>query len=111
MGSFRSYFFTDGPAMSWTRVSQLIAAGLEKRALKVPIPMFAARIAGGLSALYTGLTRRALLLSRDKIRALEHERWVVSDARARAELGYVPHCNSEQGLWETARWYREEGWL
>jgi nucleoside-diphosphate-sugar epimerase len=111
MGSFRSYFFTDGPPMGWTRVSEIIAEALGKHALKLPLPRIAIRAVGKMSRVYTLLTGQALLLSKDKIEALEHERWIISDARARAELGYHPAYTTKQGLYETARWYIDRGWL
>jgi len=36
---------------------------------------------------------------------------VVDNARARADLGYEPAVGVKEGIRETARWYRDAGWL
>ena len=110
-GSFRSYFFTDGPSITMPQFSELIGTAFGKRQLKIPIPRFAVRSVGNLSGLYTGLTHRPLLLSRDKIEAMMYENWIISDQRARAELGYRPAYSTAQGIAESAHWYKEQRWL
>jgi dihydroflavonol-4-reductase len=111
LGGFRSYFFTDGDALSWTALSELISQALHRRTMRIPVPAFAVRAMGGFAGVYTALTHRALLLSRDKIEAMKKQYWLISDQRARSELGYRPLYTTEQGIAETARWYRSEGWL
>jgi dihydroflavonol-4-reductase len=111
LGGFRSYYFTDGAPLTWGDISLLICQALGRRAIKIAVPPFVVRMAGEISGLYSALTHRALLLSRDKIEAMKHRYWLVSDQRARSELGYRPPYSTEQGIIETARWYRSAGWL
>jgi nucleoside-diphosphate-sugar epimerase len=111
LGSFRSYFFTDGAPLTWTEVAELIANALGKRTVRIRIPSLCMRMAGGISGFYTSLTNKAVLLSRDKIEAMKNPYWIVSDERARSELGYRPAYTTEQGIRETALWYKSENWL
>jgi nucleoside-diphosphate-sugar epimerase len=110
-GSMRSYFFTDGAPVSWTDMSEMIARALNKRTVKIRVPAFAVRAVGSVSGLYSALTHKALLISRDKIEAMKQEFWTASDQRARSELGYRPAYTTDQGIKETADWYKAEGWL
>jgi nucleoside-diphosphate-sugar epimerase len=110
-GSMRSYFLTDGPPLSWTGLSELIARAVGKRTMRITVPAFAVRMAGSVSGLYSAITHKAVLVSKDKIEAMKQEYWTASDQRARSELGYKPAYTTEQGIGETAEWYKREGWL
>jgi nucleoside-diphosphate-sugar epimerase len=111
LGGYRSYFFTDGEAITWTNMSELISEALHRRTARIRIPTTVVRALGELAGLYSAVTHRALLLSKDKIDALKAAHWLISDQRARSELGYKPCYSTAQGVSETARWYRAEGWL
>ncbi len=110
-GNFHSYFFTDGPSMSWGEFSDLLGEVLDRRIMKIHVPLFVVGMIAGVSGIYTALTHKAVLLSRDKIEAMKHEFWLVSDRRARSELGYNPVYSTRDGLRETAEWYKTQGWL
>jgi nucleoside-diphosphate-sugar epimerase len=111
LGGFRSYFFTDGEPLPQTAFTDLVVAALGGKAVRVRIPPFVARTAAAASGVYALLTNRAPLLNRENLEKYAREYWVVSDARARAELGYRPLCTTAEGLRETAAWYMEQGWL
>ncbi len=110
-GNYRSYFFTDGPAVSWGEFSDLLGEALDRRLMKIHVPPFILGMIAGVSGIYSTLTHKAVLLSRDKIEAMKHEFWLVSDRRARSELGYSPAYSTRDGLRETAEWYKTQGWL
>lgn len=111
MGSFRSYFFTDGPPVTMPAFSGMIAQAMEKKQIKVPVPKFAVRAVADVAGAYSRLTHRTVLLSKEKIQAMMQGYWILSDERARSELGYRPAYSTAQGIAETARWYRENKWL
>jgi len=106
----RSFFFTDGPAASWSDFGEMIAHALGRQPMKVRVPLFAVRVAALAAGLFTSFTGKAGILSRDKISEMSGS-WVVSDERARRELGYRPVFSTEQGIAETVRWYGNRGWL
>jgi nucleoside-diphosphate-sugar epimerase len=111
MGSFRSYFFTDGRERTWGEVLNLMARAMGRKALRVRVPFFAAAAAAGISELWGALHGRPALLNTDKLAEMRPEFNVVSDQRARAELGYLPPFSTEQAIAETVSWYKAEGWL
>ena len=106
----RSYFFTDGPAVSWLEFGCLIARALGKKPFQLKVPQVVIRAIARAAGLVTAVTGKSGILSRDKIEEMIGS-WVVSDERARQELGYRPLYSTEQGVAETASWYRERGWL
>lgn len=106
----RSYFFTDGAPCSWLDFGRLIARALGKKPLQLRIPLFVMRAVAHAAGFLTAITGKSGILSREKIEEMIGS-WVVSDARARQELGYSPRFSTEQGVAETATWYRQAGWI
>jgi nucleoside-diphosphate-sugar epimerase len=75
----------------------------------VPEPLV--RLAGVLLEETARWGDRVPLFSRDKTAEFLAPGWVCEVGRVRSELGWKPGRTLEQGLRETARWYRERGWL
>lgn len=111
LGSYRSYFFTDGGAPSWTELLDMMARALGKKPLRIRVPLVAAAAVAGFAGMWAAVMGRPALLSRDKFAEMRPRYNVVSDQRARTELGYRPAFTTEQGIEETVRWYRAQGWL
>ncbi len=106
-----TYFVSDGPPVSWEEVTDLIAQALDKHPLKIPIPEWSLVIPAEISGLLGRILNRPMLLNREKILEIKQHYWTVDISKAEKELRYKPKWNTEQGVRETARWYREEGWL
>ena len=75
------------------------------------VPGLLARLAGEWGELKWALTGKTQIVSRRKMRDLLQPRWTCCWEKARLELGYEPHLDLEEGLRQTAAWYREQGWL
>jgi dihydroflavonol-4-reductase len=107
----RAYFISSEEAYPMSEVAELIAKILGKRPRKLTIPKpiaYAAALAGEAIA---ALTRQPPVINRDKVTDLSQTCWGCSIARAKRELGYHQQVQLEDGLRETAAWYKREGWL
>ncbi len=72
----------------------------------------AANTVGYCAELWSKLTRKPGIVSRDKIRDMQCRYWICDTRRAKEELGFVaPTDVFQQGLGSTLAWYREAGWL
>ncbi|MDQ8160306.1 MAG: NAD(P)-dependent oxidoreductase [Gemmatimonadota bacterium] len=79
------------------------------RGVVVPAPLLTAvGIAGGMWARVTGNTP---LASPDKIALGRAPWWLCRGDRFRADTGWSPQVPLAEGLRDTARWYRDHGWL
>jgi nucleoside-diphosphate-sugar epimerase len=68
--------------------------------------------AGAFAAETVGaLTNRPPILSREKLREIRAGHWIVSSEKARTLLDWTPRLPLEEGLRQTAAWYREAGWV
>jgi nucleoside-diphosphate-sugar epimerase len=107
----RAYFLTDGDGRTIEDLSRIIADAVGRRTVRVPVPVAAVAVVAAVNELAGALTRRPPFIGWRKLGEVRNPCWVVSDRRAREELGYRPAIGTEQGMAETAAWYRAEGWL
>ena len=89
----------------------MIADAVGKRPLRLPVPRGALRAAAWVSEAAARAGGRATIFNRDKVRELLAPGWICTTARAEAELGFRASIPLEEGIRETAEWYRNEGWL
>ncbi|HSJ07325.1 MAG TPA: NAD-dependent epimerase/dehydratase family protein [Longimicrobiales bacterium] len=105
------YHIAEPRMYTWEEVGRLVAAAVGRRARVVRVP--AALLAGAASASEwaAGLVGRSSIFNRDKARVMLAPGWLCETDSARADLEYEAAIGLADGLRETARWYRQEGWL
>jgi nucleoside-diphosphate-sugar epimerase len=94
---------------SQSDVMDFILAGLERRAVRVPIPDRLVRFFGGVAEDAARMLGRHSMFNRDKAREMTQNAWVCSPAKAERLLGWRAEVEIEQGLRETLAWYRGRG--
>lgn len=107
----RAYFISSDEAYPMNEVAGLIAKILGKRPRKLTIPKPLAYAAALAGEAISALTRKPPVINRDKVTDLSQTCWGCSIERAKRELGYHQQVPLEDGLRETAAWYKREGWL
>ncbi len=106
------YFACDPQHPTYTDLGRMIARAVGRRHvflfhLGEPLPWLAA---GAVEAL-ARLRRRADLLGIDKMTEATASSWACSPETASDELGVASAKSLQQGLCETAQWYRRRRWL
>jgi nucleoside-diphosphate-sugar epimerase len=107
----RAYFFTDGDGRTIEELSRIIADAAGRRTVRVPVPVAVVAVVAAANEVAGAIARRPAFIGWRKLGEVRNPCWVVSDRRAREELGYLPGFAAERGMAETAAWYRTEGWL
>ena len=107
----QTYFASDGAVYDLEEVLDTIAAVLGKRVLRIVIPVRWIEAFAALGEIWAGLTNKPLLLNDQKVQELKQCYWLCDASKAHRELGFVPQIDLRTGLAQTARWYREHGWL
>lgn len=105
------YYVNDGAEHTWRSMSAGIAGTLGKRPLRVPIPLALLSAAAAVAECAAAVRGAAPVLNRQKITEFRQAAWKCDGSRIRDQLGFVPEFDIELGMRETARWYREQGWL
>lgn len=104
------YHVAEPRAYTWAEVLDLMAAAVGRTGRKLPVPASALRAAAAVSEWGAGLLGRATIFNRDKAEELLAPGWLCDTEPAQRDLGIAPRPLAE-GLADTARWYREHGWL
>jgi len=107
----RTYFLAHPQPVSWSQLAGTAARLMGRRTRLLRIPVSAARAVGYAAEFWSRVSRKASVLSRDKIREAECLTWTCDSRRAAAELNFQAHTPLEIGLAATLRWYKEAGWL
>ncbi len=107
----RTYFLTNARPESWQGLGKMIAHAVGKEPVPIILPEVSATVVAIFSEALARITRKPPLLGFDKIREMREKYWVCKGERAQKELGFVPKIPIDEGLEQTARWYRDNGWL
>lgn len=108
---WRVYSFADNGRSTLSELVTMIARAIGRRTVKVRIPGAIVAAIAEAAELIALLSGRPPLFGRSRANDMRQPFWLVSDRRAREELGYRPLMSTAQGIAETASWYRQEGWL
>jgi nucleoside-diphosphate-sugar epimerase len=106
------YFIAGDERPTYAGLGPAIAAALGSKPpalIRVPGPLL--RLAGVGGEIIALLRRKPGWISRDKVTEALADSWVCSSGKAQRQLGWSPTSPLPDRLRETARWYRESGWL
>ena len=100
----------DGKPGGWTHREFALALGhaVGSRPAIVSSPGIVLRLAARADQLFRGPRAK---LTVDRAAYFSHRNWVIEPKRACPPQLWRPEIATEQGLTETAAWYREQGWL
>ncbi|HLG16975.1 MAG TPA: NAD-dependent epimerase/dehydratase family protein [Blastocatellia bacterium] len=107
----REYFISSEDVYSMREVATLLAEILDRRPRMIAIPRPIAYAIALVAEAGAALIRKPPVINRDKVTDLSQVCWGCSIERARRDLGYRQRVPLEEGLRETAEWYKSEGWL
>jgi nucleoside-diphosphate-sugar epimerase len=82
-----------------------------KEPLVFGLPSWAVKTILTLTDTAAGLAGNSTFLSRDKGNEYLAEAWVCSPGKLEAATGWRAETPAEEGVRDTVRWYRENGWL
>ena len=100
----------DGRHNGWSHeeFGQALGRALGRRVITLSTP----RPILNLCARIDRLVRRdKAKLTADRVAYFCHPDWMVDPGRGAPETLWRPRIDTEQGLAETAKWYRQQGWL
>ena len=106
------YFIAGDDRPTFAELGHAMAAALgTKPPVVIHLPGPLVRLVGIGGDVTSWIRRRPGWLSRDKITEATAGSWACSPAKARSRLGWTAAASLPGRLAETARWYREAGWL
>lgn len=110
-GTGRAYFLAHAKPNSWSQFGEAAARIMNRTPRVLKVPAAVARAAGWGAEIWSQITRKPGIVSREKVEEARCEFWTCDVRRAASELGFEAPTSLEQGLAETMAWYKEAGWL
>ena len=107
----KTYYISDGNIYEWDDFLTCVEEAVGRKARRIFIPMWMADTYAMLADGVSKITRKPPLINREKVLELRQGAWTCSPARFSYDTGFHPDDNLKKGVFETAEWYREKGWL
>jgi nucleoside-diphosphate-sugar epimerase len=98
-------------ATTYTEVGRMLARVMNKRTLRVTVPLVVLEPIVLVAKVQERLTGKPALLNEQRVLNMRQPYLICSGEKARRQLGFAPGYELEEALAETANWYRENGWL
>ena len=107
----KTYYISDGNVYEWDDFLTCVEEAVRRKARRIFIPMWMAETYAVLADGFSKITRKPPLINRERILILRQKAWTCSPARFSADTGFRPEDDLKKGVFATAEWYREKGWL
>ena len=100
-----------GGAYTWRDLLAALEAAAERPLRIIPLrpPIWSALAA--IAEAFAASTGGEPLLDRSRVIEMRQPAWLADDSALQAATGWRPTVGIEQGIAETMRWYRQQGWL
>lgn len=106
------YFITDNGYHSFDELMYRMSLALGKtKAVHIHIPeTLLSAVSSAVESIYR-LFGKTTFFNREKAMEIKAKHWICSNELAKKELGFNPKVTMEEGIEETAKWYKKAGWL
>lgn len=90
----------------------MIKKELNKKTVKIIIPVWIIKILAGINDCIGKVTNNYPVLNSDKLVILKATNWICEKTKQiREQLNFETEYDLENGIKETVRWYKENGWI
>lgn len=110
-GANEAFYLANEQVVEVSAVLGIIQRALGRKALKVAIPDRVVRFLGGVVEDAVKLVGKQSMFGRDKALEMTQAAWSCSTAKAATRLGWRARIPLEQGMADTAAWYKSQGLL
>ncbi len=107
----KTYNIGDGKIYDWIDVNKAAEKAVGKKCRTLKLPMFTAAILGNINTVIEKITKKPMLLNKEKLKEMQQDSWAVNTNLIQQELGFKPDFSLEQGFKKTFNWYVENGWI
>ncbi|MEO9966397.1 MAG: NAD(P)-dependent oxidoreductase [Reichenbachiella sp.] len=107
----KKYFLSDNGQYDNMKFNNLIKHCLNKKTLKIKLPLFVVYIVAFFSEIYTRITGNLSQLNIEKIKELKCSNWMCDSRDFYKDLALEPNYTLSEGIQETIDWYKKEHWL
>ena|ERR1035437_5801736 len=109
--SQKAYFISDGTVYKSSELNNLIKSKLNKRTLKLYMPVGVVKALAFTLEKSFGLFGKIPTLNTERVKEFENTNWTCYVEDLMKDFNFKPKYNLERGVSETVDWYKKEGWL
>jgi nucleoside-diphosphate-sugar epimerase len=110
-GGFNVYHITDGAIHSWDDISRTIAEVMDRKPLRLKIPISVAAAVGKFTSGWASVSGRTATLNSEKLEEILTNFWLMSSDKIEKQLGFKAQYSLREGVEATVKWYRQKRWL
>lgn len=108
----QTYFITSHQFYTWNEIMETMKVALNKKfLLKFRIPHFAVLGIAAISDFFGRFSKKPPVFDYEKGIDFIQKYWICSPEKARKDLDFVSEISLEDGLTETANWYKSMKWI
>lgn len=107
----KTYTIDDGHVYTWRDLLSAVEESVGRRALRVHCPRWLYDSAALASEGFGLVARRAVMLTREKVREMAQESWVCGHEAIHRDLGWEPSVKIQEGARLTGHWYKTHRWI
>ena len=107
----KTYNLTDGFSYDRYALSNIAKEVLEKKTLKVHLPVGVVKIVAGFLEGMSLINGKTPALNRDKLKELTADNWHYEIEEIKRDIGFSPSFNLKEGLRQTLQWYQKNKWI
>ena len=82
-----TYYLAEENSYKWSDVGRIIAESMSRKTVPVPLPDFIFKFAGIAAQSFSRITKKAVVLNKQKITEMLQERWTADNGAAKKDLG------------------------
>jgi nucleoside-diphosphate-sugar epimerase len=106
------YFATSLETPTYAEFGQMIGDAVGRDHVRIIYsPKAAVWVIASINEIASQIRRRPHILSFDKAREATTGSWACDGSALHRDTGFKPTCSLQKRLAQTARWYREQGWI
>lgn len=108
----REYIVSEDCAYRSSDFRHYVQQELNKKfVLPLTVPLWVLKLVSIAAEQFGRITHQSTTLNSDKYNIMKQRNWICDITPLRDELDFEPAYSLKQGVAETIRWYRKNGWL
>ena len=105
------YHVAEARAYGWEEMARMVGAAVGRKVVVPRVPGIVLIAAATMSETIARLLGKSTIFNREKADELMAPGWLCETELARRDFGFEAAIPLQAGFDETARWYRQHGWL
>lgn len=107
----QTYFITSAKFYNWKEVGEVTARVMGTKALRLRVPEWGVYAVAAVAEFAGLFSKKPVLINLEKARDMVQDAWTCDPSKAKQEIGFEQQIGLEEGIRQTVRWYKSEGWL